>query len=151
MLVSASKKSRFASKFSVLTVSTNQTKANQGKSIWVSAQPVIEGIWNQMVWLLEGKISSCLVSFVPQQILWLDFWNVDSSKCAVFRRHSTKTDFLVDLGWDSEINLFFHFVFKIDEDVFFMTKYVWIVLASKMVMTVNWIFLQSSKINVMMC
>lgn len=59
--------SHFASNSSVLTVSTNQTEAIQGKA---SAQPVILGVYIQSQ-VLEDKISSCLslFFFLPQQIL----------------------------------------------------------------------------------
>lgn len=80
--------SRFASKSSALTVSTNQTKVTQGKGICVSAQPVIAGLQSLKsngMGFLEGKISSCLALFLPQQMLarvW-DLWKADSCTCAV--------------------------------------------------------------------
>lgn len=43
---SAHETSHFASKSSVVTVSTSQTKAIQGKASGFSAQPLILGLWS---------------------------------------------------------------------------------------------------------
>lgn len=94
--------SHFASKSSVLTVSTNQTEAIQGKA---SAQPVILGVYiqSQMAELLEDKISSCLAHFFfCHNKYWLWFgisWNGQRKFLPNFQIDSAKIVSFVVKDW----------------------------------------------------